>query len=113
MKAWILFFLGTLAFFLYKYLTRKDKSTKLSPIFWWRDNYPELLFSFVIDLAVMLIFIDPETKVDLSQIAWFPKWLVLPVKLAGSFLIGYGGGVAVYNIFKRKVKYETDKKRTG
>lgn len=110
MKAWILFFLGTLAYFLYKYLTRKDKTTTLSPLYWWNDNWPELLFAFVFDLAVMLIFIDPDTKIDLAQITWFPKWLALPVKLAGSFLIGYGGGLTVYAIFKRKVKYELNKK---
>lgn len=109
MKSWILFILGTLAYFLYKYITRRDKSKLPSPVFWLKDNWPELLFAFVFDLAVMLIFIDPKTEIDLSKIAWFPLWLVLPVKLAGSFLIGYGGGLTVYAVFKRKVKYEIDK----
>jgi hypothetical protein len=34
-----------------------------------------------------------------------PAFLMLPVKLVGSFLIGYGGGLAVYSIFRKKVEY--------
>lgn len=109
MKAWILFFLGTLAYFLYKYITRKDKRLDFSPVFWLKDNWPELAFSFVFDLAVMLIFMDEGTKIDLTKIAWFPVWLALPVKLCGAFAIGYGGGFAIYTIVQKKTKYEIEK----
>jgi len=109
MKNWVLFFLGTLAYFLYRFIKRKDKRPDFSLHFWIEDNWPELLFAFIFDLAAMLILLDSDTAIDLSQIAWFPLWLDLPVKLAGSFILGYGGGLAVYNIFKKKVKREIDK----
>jgi hypothetical protein len=108
-KPWLLFFLGTLAYFLYIYINRSSKD-KPSLSFWISDNWPELLFTFLFDLAAILILLDPETQIDVTKIEWFPAWLILPVKLVGSFLLGYGGGYAIYNLLKRKVRYETDKK---
>lgn len=110
MKEWFLFFLGTLAYFLWIYNSRKDKSSDFSFKFWFKDNWNELLFTFVFDLAAVLILLDPETHIDLTKIEWFPAWLVLPFRLVGSFLIGYGGGWAIYLVFKKKAKYELDKK---
>lgn len=110
MKNWMLFFLGTLAYFLNRYLNRKVKIKEPSLIYWGKDNWPELLFSLVFDLAIMFIFMDPETVIIIDKITWMPEWLILPTKLIGSFLIGYGGGLGVYKIFKKKVKYEIDKK---
>jgi hypothetical protein len=109
MKPWILFFIGTLAYFLYIYMNRSSKE-KPSWTYWLKDNYPELLFTFLFDLAAILILLDPETKIDLTKIEWFPSFLVLPVRLVGSFLLGYGGGLAIYNLLKRKAKYEIEKK---
>ena len=111
MKAWILFFLGTLGYFLYRYINRKEKATDFTFKFWIKDNWPELLLTFIFDLAAVIILLDPDTKIDLTKIEWFPKWLTMPVSLAGSFLIGYGGGWAIYTIFKRKVKYEINEKK--
>ncbi|MCJ7447916.1 MAG: hypothetical protein MUO72_09495 [Bacteroidales bacterium] len=109
MKNWFLFFLGTLGYFLYRYSTRKEKRPDFDFKFWIKDNWNELLLTFVFDLAAIIILLDPDTAIDLTKIGWFPSWLVLPVKLVGSFLLGYGGGWAVYAIFKKKVKYAQDK----
>ena len=110
MKAWFLFFLGALAYFLYRYNTRKNKIENFSFKFWFKDNWPELLMTFVFDLAAVIILLDPETSIDITKIEWFPGWLVLPFRLVGSFLVGYGGGWAVYLVFKKKAKYTLDKK---
>lgn len=109
MKPWILFFIGTLAYFVYRYMDRSNKE-KPSISFWWEDNWPELLFTFLFDLAAILILLDPDTKIDLTKIEWFPSWLVLPVRLVGSFLLGFGGGLAIYEVFKRKARHEIEKK---
>lgn len=108
-KSWILFFLGTLAYFFYKYLNRKNKQLKGDFRFWIIDNWQELVFAFVFDFAVMMILMDPGTIFDLSNVTWFPSWLILPAKLTGSFIIGFGGGVSAYNMVKKKIRYEFSK----
>ncbi|MCU0379331.1 MAG: hypothetical protein MUC78_13840 [Bacteroidales bacterium] len=110
MKAWILFFIGTLAYFLNRYINRKEKKPGFDFKYWFKDNWPELLFTFLFDLAAIIILLDPDTVIDVTKLEWFPVWLVLPVKLAGSFLLGFGGGWAVYTVFKKKAKYASEKK---
>ena len=105
MKSWVLFFLGTLAYFLYKYINRSSKQSTLNIRFWIQDNWPELLFAFIFDLAAVLILLDPATAIDLTQVGWWPLWLSLPIQLVGPFFVGYGGGLVVYKLFKKKVQY--------
>lgn len=38
MKNWVLFFLGTLAYFLYRFIKRKEKRPDFSIHFWIEDN---------------------------------------------------------------------------
>ena len=106
MKSWVLFFLGTLAYFLYRYINRSDKSKEWSWKFWLNNNFPELALSFIIDLALAIIALDPETNIDITKIGWIPEWLTFPAKLLASFGIGFGGGYGIYMAFKSK----TDKK---
>ena len=103
-----MFILGTLAYFLQRYSNRKVKDS-FDLKFWLKDNWNELVLAFIFDLAAMIILLDPATSIDITQIEWMPAFLVLPVKLVGSFLVGYGGGLAVYSIFRKKVKYVQDK----
>ena len=57
-KSWVLFFLGTLAYFFYRYINRSDKSKEWSWKFWLNENFPELALSFIIDLALAIIALD-------------------------------------------------------
>jgi len=102
-----MFILGTLAYFLQRYSNRKVKDS-FDFKFWLKDNWNELLLAFIFDLAAMIILLDPDTAIDITKIEWMPAFLMLPVKLVGSFLIGYGGGLAVYSIFRKKVEYIKD-----
>jgi len=105
MKAWILFFIGTLAYFLYKYINRSKKTIGFKLGFWIQDNWPELVLSFIVDFAMALVFLDKTPAVDFSQITWIPVWLKARAVLQlFAFFLGYGGGLIVYNILKKKVK---------
>lgn len=104
-KAWILFFIGTLAYFLYKYISRSKKTIGFSLMFWLKDNWPELVLAFVVDFAMALIFLDKTPAIDFSQVEWIPTWLKARAALQlFAFFLGYGGGSIVYNILKKKVK---------
>lgn len=102
---WIMFFLGTLAYFLYKFITRSKKTIAPTLKFWWKDNAPELLLSFVVDFAVALALIGEVGNFDPAKMTFIPEWLPFGfvVKLF-FFFIGYGGGLLVYNILQKKVK---------
>ena len=104
-KLWFLFFFGTLAYFLYKYINRSKKTIGFSLKFWFKDNLPELALSFIVDFAMALVFLDKTPSIDFSQVAWIPVWLKSgAVMQLFAFFLGYGGGLIVYNILKKKVK---------
>lgn len=109
MKAWFLFLLGSLAYFLVRYGDDKKKMSKMVADFdlgyWWRHNWNELVVMAIFDLAMVLVLFDPETGIDLTQISWIPPYLTFPVKVVGAFLIGYGGGYSMYTLFKKKEKF--------
>ena len=105
MKAWFLFFLGTLAYFLWKWIKRSKKTVGFSIKFWLKDNWSELVLSFVVDFAMALVFLDKTPAIDFEQIAWIPVWLKSGAVLQlFAFFLGYGGGLIVYNMLKKKVK---------
>lgn len=105
MKIWILFFLGTLAYFLYKYINRSKRTVGFSIGYWIRDNWSELALAFIVDFAMALIFLGKTSSIDFSQISWIPSWINSTGALQlFAFFLGYGGGVLVYNIIKKKVK---------
>ena len=103
MKYWFMFLLGTLAYFVRKYIYRSKKTVAFDLKYWALDNWPELLFAFIFDLAAMIILLDPETAIDLNTLQWVPEGMVLPAKLVLSFVIGYGGAYGIYSTFKKKV----------
>jgi len=105
MKAWFLFFIGTIAFFLYKYIKRGKKAEAFNMTFWFKDNWQELLLTFLFDFAAMLIVMDSGTSIDLTEvISFLPAGIVLSATLVVAFFVGFGGGAAVYSMLKRKVK---------
>lgn len=104
MKSWFLFFLGTLGYFLHRYIHRKDKQS-FDLRFWLQDNWPELLLAFIFDLAAMIIVMDPDTAIDLTQLlSQLPVGLVVSAKLVSAFACGFGIGWGVYTVLKKKVK---------
>lgn len=104
MKAWILFFLGTLGYFLYKFNGRTDK-TKFSFTFWLKDNWSRLLWAFILDLSLMIIIMDAGTKVNL--LSSLPEWIELPGKLVLASLTGYGLGTIGYSLARKKIIKKT------
>lgn len=105
MKAWLLFFLGTLAYFINRYNGRKNKLPEFDLVFWIKDNWPELILTVIIDLAAMIILMDAGTAVDMSTfLSKLPIGIVLSGKLALSFACGFGLGAGVYQLFKKKCK---------
>ena len=101
-KAWVLFFLGTGAYFITRYGNKRNKSRDFDLKFWLNDNWPELSVAFIVDLAMTLLILDPATQIDMSGVAWWPQWLTLPIAAAIAFFLGYGGGAIVYGAFKGK-----------
>lgn len=109
-KAWLLFLLGTIAFFLYRYIRRDDKSKALSVRYWIKDNWQEFLLCLIFDFAAMIVLLDNSTIVDLSKLwSFLPADVTVSTKLVLSFIIGYGGGWGIYNMLKKKVQYEIKK----
>jgi len=103
MKAWFLFLLGTLAYFDLRFIKRKDKSN-FDLKFWLKDNWPELVFTFILDLIVMIILMDSETSVTEWLNSKIPLGLVLPSKLIFAALCGLGFGKIGYEMINRTVK---------
>ena len=105
MKSWLLFLLGTVAFFLYKYIKRGNKEKPLSITFWFKDNWQELLLTFIFDITAMIILMDNGTTIDLTSVlAFLPAGVELSATLFVSFFVGFGGGAAIYAMLKKKVK---------
>ncbi|MCK9429728.1 MAG: hypothetical protein M0R17_06955 [Candidatus Omnitrophica bacterium] len=104
MKAWLLFLLGSIAYFLIRYNGRTDKIKELNMKFWWKDNAPEFILSFILNLAVMLIFMDADTNITEWLTSFLPSGIVVPIKLVVGFACGLGLGKGVYELFKEKLK---------
>jgi hypothetical protein len=105
MKAWFLFLLGTIAYFVNRYATRCDKTVDFSFKFWVKDNWPELLTALIFDLAGMIIIQDAGTAIDMSKfLSTLPIGVVLSGKLFLAFGCGAGLGKGAYELFKKKVK---------
>jgi hypothetical protein len=104
MKSWILFFLGTLAYFLIRYANRKDKTPAFSFKFWIRDNWPELSVALILDIAAMIILMDADTNITEWLRTFLPPGIVVSAKLLASLGCGLGLGAGAYGVFKKKLK---------
>lgn len=104
MKAWLLFVLGTLAYFAIRFKNRKDKTKEPNIAFWWKDNWEQLLPAVIIDLIMMIIFMDADTNITAWLSTFLPAGVVVSSKLAGAALCGLGLGWGAYETFKKKKK---------
>lgn len=97
---WILAFLGLAIYFLMRYNYRKNRAN-FNPIFWIKDNWTEFLLSVLATLALMMIFTDPETSIDIHQVVEkIPFITSLPVIKVLSLLAGFGNTYLFYNLVK-------------
>jgi hypothetical protein len=105
MQNWILNLLGITIYFLNRFNKRTNK-TKFSFKFWLNDNWNELLSTFLINVALMLLLMQPETNINIDELIkeYIPFSVQFAIKPAFSFLLGLGLSSAFYSIFRQKVK---------
>ena len=102
---WILNIIGIAIYFLNKYAGRKNK-TKFNAKFWLKDNFPELASTLLINLALMLLLMQPETNINIDDLIkeHVPFALQVAVKPLFSLLLGLGLSSFLYSLFRKKVK---------
>ena len=102
---WILNLIGICIYFLSKYANRTHKA-KFNVKFWFKDNAPELLSTLLLNIALMLLLMQPETNINIDELIKenIPFALQIAVKPLFSFLLGLGLSAFLYKMFKSKVK---------
>ena len=105
MVNWILNLIGVMIYFINKYANRKNK-TKFNGKFWFRDNWPELACTLLLNIALMLLLMQPETNINIDELIKEnrPFSLQLAVKPFFSLLLGLGLSAVFYKMFKSKTK---------
>jgi len=104
MKAWILFILGSLAYFLIRYSKRRNKLADFDFKFWLKDNWPELSVILILDIAVMIIFMDAGTNITEWLTTFLPAGIAVSTTLVAALACGLGLGKGIYEAFRRKLK---------
>jgi hypothetical protein len=99
---WILNILGILIYFAVRFDNRNNKET-FDFKFWLSDNFPELIGTFLSNIAIMIIVIQPDSVIDLSALyeKFIPFGLSVPAVLATSFLTGVVFSSAFYELIKK------------
>ena len=94
-----------LIYFISKYANRTHK-TKFSSKFWFKDNWPELASTMLINIALMLLLMQPETNINIDD--WLkanvPFALQIAIKPLFSLLLGLGLSALLYGMFKKKTR---------
>ena len=109
MKEWVLFILGTLAYFIFRYDSRNDKSKEFDLWFWLKDNWVQLSGAFILDLIAMLLITDPDIDISGWLIKFIPEGLVSLTVLAIPAACGLGLGWGAYEFVKLFLKKKSDK----
>lgn len=109
MKSWVLFILGTIAFFIIRYEGRTDKSKKPDLNFWFADNWVQLSGAFILDLIAMLLITDPDIDISGWLIKFIPEGLVSLTVLAIPAACGLGLGWGAYEFLKLFLKKKSEK----
>lgn len=111
MKSWVLFTLGTIAFFIIRLDGRTDKSKKLDFNFWIADNWVQLSGAFILDLIAMILFTDSGIDISgwLMTLTFIPQGLVPLIMLAIPAGCGLGLGWGAYEFLKLFLKKKSDK----
>ena len=111
MKNWVLFILGTIAFFIIRYEGRTDKSKEPDLIFWFKDNWAQLSAGLILDIIAMMLFTDPKIDISgwLMTLTFIPQGLVPLIMLAIPAACGLGLGWGAYEFVKLFLKKKSDK----
>lgn len=98
----ILNLMGIAICFLTKYSNRRDQDKTFSLNFWIKDNWPELVITFLIDASILLLVMTGDVELNITK--FLPEWVASAGALAISFAIGVGLAAVVYEIIKTKTK---------
>jgi hypothetical protein len=111
MKAWLLFILGTLAYFFIRLMGRTDKDKSLDIVFWFKDNWIQMGGAVILDLIAMIIFTDPSINITgwLLTLSFIPQGLIGLTMLAIPAACGLGLGWGAYEFIKLFLKKKSDK----
>ena len=111
MKAWLLFILGTLAYFFIRLMGRTDKDKPLDIGFWFKDNWIQMGGAVILDLIAMIIFTDPSINITgwLMTLSFIPQGLIGLIMLAIPAACGLGLGWGAYEFVKLFLKKKSDK----
>ena len=97
--------IGILTYFISRYANRTNK-TKFNSKHWVNDNWPELASTLLVNIALMLLLMQPETNINIDE--WLkanvPFALQIAIKPLFSLLLGLGLSAFLYNLFRKKVK---------
>jgi hypothetical protein len=94
--------MGILVCFITKYGNRRKKEQAFNLLFWWLDNWPELTATMLVDVALLIIYLTGDLKIDASS--FLPDWVGSIGSLTVSFALGLGLAALIYEVFKSKVK---------
>jgi hypothetical protein len=108
MKAWILFLLGTVGYFIIRLEGRTDKSKKLDFNFWIADNWIQLAGAFILDLIAMILLTDTSIDLTIWLGKYVPDGLVSLTMLAIPAGCGLGLGWGAYEFIKLFLKKKAD-----
>ena len=101
---WILAFLGIAIYFLMRY-AKKQNTKNFNAGFWIKDNWPEFTVSALATIALMILFTDPDSSFDFSEIfAKVPYLVSLPATKVMSLMTGFLNSTLFYAMFKTKSK---------
>jgi len=108
MILWTLAIIGIAINFLAKFNARKVRKN-FDPIFWIKDNWPELVQALLWVIAFMIMITSEDAVIDFTWVEKYPIISQLPAKMVASIGIGYFCTDFVYWINKKKSKYAKDK----
>jgi uncharacterized integral membrane protein len=103
---WILNLIGITIYFIGRYSKRATKTARFNHKFWLSDNWPELTSTLLINVALMILLMQPETQVNLDSLIkeYVPFGLDIAVKPLMSFLLGVIFSAAFYKLYRSKTK---------
>lgn len=98
----ILNIIGIAICFIVKYNNRREKDKGFSLSFWMRDNWPELMVTGLLDVAIVLLVVTGDLQINAAK--FLPEWVIASGSLTLYFLIGLAISAGVYEIIKTKSK---------
>ena len=100
MLVWLIAFLGIALSFFIKYAKRTNKERTWSFTFWFKDNWPEVVASFLSMFILVIIF--QRTEFDSTPLIEKIPWITsLPMDLVAAALAGYLNNTLWYAIVKK------------